>query len=84
MLPSLPVFSRKPLIAHDSIRSPVQAIARAQDRVERDYQPAYAPYYYRREAEEVFFAEFPALNLRLHRFDGSYGEHGRGLEDLEL
>ncbi len=78
-----PEFSRWPLIAHHSIRSPVQAIARAQDRVERDYQPAYEPYYYRRQVDEVFYSEFPALNVRLQRFDGSYGEHGRGLEDLE-
>jgi len=77
-----PVFSRHPLIQHHSIRDPLQAVRRARDRVARDFQPAYAPYYDRRDPRDVFYEGFPALNITLERFSGNYGRHEEGLEDL--
>lgn len=77
-----PVFSRHPLIQHHSIRDPVQAVDRARDRVEREFQPAYAPYYDRKDPRDVFYAAFPEIGVTLERFDGSYGVHEAGLEDL--
>lgn len=77
-----PVFSRRPLIQHHSIRDPLQAVARAKDRVERDFQPAYRPYFYRRDPRDTFHAGFPDLGVELERFTGDYGRWERGLEDL--
>ncbi|HYK80268.1 MAG TPA: hypothetical protein VEU95_11600, partial [Micropepsaceae bacterium] len=68
-----PVFSRHPLIQHHSIRNPLQAVRRARDRVEREFQPAYAPYYDRKDLGDVFYSGFPALGIELERFNGSYG-----------
>jgi hypothetical protein len=77
-----PVFSRRPLIQHHSIRNPLQAISRARDRVARDFQPAYAPYYDQKDPREVFYEGFPALDVNLERFHGTYGRYEAGLEDL--
>jgi hypothetical protein len=76
------VFSRHPLIQHHSIRNPLQAVSRARDRVEREFQPAYAPYYDHKDPKEVFYAGFPALGIELERYRGDYGVHEHGLEDL--
>jgi hypothetical protein len=77
-----PVFSRHPLIQHHSIRNPIQAVRRARDRVQREFQPAYAPYYDHKDPREVFYAGFPALGVDLERYCGSYGAHESGLDDL--
>jgi hypothetical protein len=77
-----PVFSRHPLIQHHSIRNPMQAVRRARDRVAREFQPAYAPYYDYKDPHEVFYDGFPALGVTLKRFGGSYGEREAGLADL--
>ena len=77
-----PTFSRHPLIQHHSVRDPLQAVRRARDRVERGFQLAYAPYYDRRDPRDVFYEGFPELGVKLERYDGSYGVHEAGLEDL--
>lgn len=76
-------FSRTPIIQHHSIRNPSQAIKRAKDRVERQFQPAYEPFYYEKRSEDVFYDSFPELSITLKKFNGTYGEHEAGLRDLK-
>jgi hypothetical protein len=75
-------FSRHPLIRHHSIRSPLQAIARASDRVDRRFQEAYRPYYYRKAERDVFYESFYDGSIVLRKFSGTYEEYESGLEDL--
>jgi hypothetical protein len=77
-----PVFSQRPIIQHHSIRNPLQAIARAKDRVDRHFQPAYKPYYYEKNPHDVFYENFAELGIELEKFSGSYGAHEAGLEYL--
>lgn len=76
-------FSRTPLIQHHSVRNPIQAVTRANDRVERNFQPAYQPYYYGREPGEVFYDSFPKWSIVMKKFNGTYAEYEDGLRDLK-
>jgi len=75
-------YSRHPLIRHHSVRDPVQAIARAKDRVERGFQEAYRPYYYQKSPRDVFYPSFDDGAIALRKFTGTYDEYENGLEDL--
>jgi hypothetical protein len=76
-------FSRTPILQHHSVRTPTQVVARAKDRVERDFQRAYEPHYYQKDPGDVFYAEYTVWDIKLRRFTGTYEEYEVGLEDLK-
>ncbi len=76
-------LSRTPILRHHSVRTPTQVVARAKDRVERDFQPAYEPHYYKKDPRDVFYDEYPIWDIKLRRFTGTYEEFEIGLEDLK-
>jgi hypothetical protein len=74
-------YSKKPIIKHYPNRAPKQVLARAKDRVEREYQPFYFHSYNKTE-QEVFFESFPGFN-QAFKFEGDFREYEKGLEYLK-
>jgi len=76
-------YSRNPIIKHYPHQSPAALLARAKDRVEREYQPFYH-HSFGKQQEEVFFDNFPGCHESRCLLPGMYpfGEIEAGLEYL--